>query len=122
MKKYITIIISILLLITITTPFTVNAKTAKETLLENVVTTGDGLYKDEYEEGRYIYKGANPNNYITFNNETWRIISVENDGPIKIMLNESLEDMMWDSTNSNNIPSPPFLCSIPPGRSCPFFR
>ena len=51
MKKYITITISILLLITITTPFTVNAKTAKETLLENVVTTKDGLYKDEYEEG-----------------------------------------------------------------------
>ena len=55
MRKYITITISILLLITITTPFTVNAKTSKETLLENVVTTGDGLYKDEYEEGRYIY-------------------------------------------------------------------
>ena len=34
-----------------------------------VVTTGDGLYKDEYEEGKYTYKGANPNNYITFNNE-----------------------------------------------------
>ncbi len=30
----------------------------------NVVTTGDGLYADTYEEGRYIYKGAFPNNYI----------------------------------------------------------
>ena len=36
----------------------------------------DGLYQDEYESGRYFYKGANPNNYITFNNETWRILSV----------------------------------------------
>lgn len=98
MKKYITITISILLLITITTPFTVNAKTAKETLLENVVTTKDGLYKDEYEEGRYIYKGENPNNYITFNNEYagWRIISVEKDGTIKIIKNQSIGKMIFD--------------------------
>lgn len=98
MKKYITITISILLLITITTPFTVNAKTAKETLLENVVTTGDGLYKDEYEEGRYIYKGENPKNYITFNNEYagWRILSVEKDGTIKIIKNQSIGNMIFD--------------------------
>lgn len=42
---------------------------------------GDGLYKDVYESGRYIYKGVNPNNYITFNGEEagWRIISLESD-------------------------------------------
>ena len=51
-----------------------------------IVTNGDGLYKDEYEEGRYFYKGANTNNYITFNGETagWRIMSIESDGTIKI--------------------------------------
>ena len=54
-----------------------------------VVDSGDGLYKDEYEDGKYTYKGANPNNYITFNNETWRIISVDSSGLIKIMRNES---------------------------------
>ena len=51
----------------------------------DTVTSGDGLYKDEYEEGRYFYRGANPNNYITFNNELWRILSVEKDGTIKIV-------------------------------------
>ena len=66
-----------------------------------VVTTGDGLYADEYESGKYIYKGTNPNNYITFNNETWRIISVEADGTIKIMRNESIGNQKWDSGNSN---------------------
>ena len=66
-----------------------------------IVTEGDGLYKDEYENGRYIYKGANPNNYITFNNETWRIISVENDGTIKIMRNESIGNQKWDLDGSN---------------------
>ena len=68
-------------------------------ILENVeiVTSGDGLYKDEYEEGRYIYKGTNPNNYITFNNETWRIISIESDKTIKIMREESIGNRPWDN-------------------------
>ena len=62
----------------------------------------DGLYADEYEPGRYIYKGANSNNYITFNNETWRIISIEADGSIKIMRNESIGSRSWDISNSND--------------------
>ena len=65
------------------------------------VTEGDGLYADEYESGRYFYKGANPNNYITFNNETWRILSVEADGRIKIVRDELLPKRNWDSTSSN---------------------
>ena len=62
-----------------------------------------GLEKDEYE-CRYFFAGANPNNYITFNDETagWRIISVECDGTIKIMRNDSIGDMVWDSSSSNN--------------------
>jgi len=76
--------------------------TAAEKLIETAVTTGDGLYADEYEEGRYVYKGANPNNYITFNNETWRILSVENDGTLKIMKKDSIGNMAFDSSNSNN--------------------
>ncbi len=71
-------------------------------LIASAVTTGDGLYADEYEEGRYVYKGANPNNYITFNNETWRILSVENDGTLKIMKKDSIGNMAFDSSNSNN--------------------
>ena len=66
-----------------------------------IVESGDGLYADEYESGKYIYKGTNPNNYITFNNETWRIISVEADGTIKIMRNESIGNRVFDSGNSN---------------------
>ena len=69
-----------------------------------VVTSGDGLYKDEYEEGRYFYKGTNPNNYITFNNEQagWRIISIEPDKTIKIMRINSIGNQAWDSSDSNN--------------------
>ena len=44
----------------------------------------------------YRYIGSSPNNYITFNDELWRIIGVF-DGRIKIIRNDSLGDMRWDS-------------------------
>ena len=70
--------------------------------MREVVTSGDGLYKDEHEEGRYIYKGTNPNNYVTFNGENagWRVISVENDGTIKIIRINSLRNSYWNSTDN----------------------
>ena len=74
-----------------------------------ITTTGDGLYKDEYEEGRYIYKGKNVNNYITFNNEVWRIVSVEPDKTIKIMREASIGNRAWDSSDSNNWARPASL-------------
>ena len=66
-----------------------------------VVSSGDGLYADEYEAGKYTYKGTSLDNYITFNNETWRIISIESDGTIKIMRNASIGKMAFDADNSN---------------------
>ena len=70
----------------------------------NTVTSGDGLYKDEYEDGRYFYRGTNPNNYITFNGENagWRIVSLEADGMIKIVKINSIGTMKWDDKNTNN--------------------
>ena len=83
--------------------------TAGDTILDNtdIVTSGDGLYEDEYEDGKYTYKGANPNNYVTFNNETagWRIISINSDGTIKIMRDADIntsDNLAWDSSRSNN--------------------
>ena len=78
-------------------------------ITDNITTTGDGLYIDEYEEGRYIYKGTNPNNYVEFNNELWRIISKETDGTIKIVRNELLTNMAFDTSNSNNWAKPTTL-------------
>ena len=91
-------------------------KTAGDTILDNtdIVTSGDGLYEDEYEDGRYFYKGANPNNYVTFNNEKagWRIISIEPDGTIKIMRTEDINNgngIAWDTSNNNNWARPSSL-------------
>ena len=87
--------------------------TAGDTILDNtdIVTSGDGLYEDEYEDGRYFYKGANPNNYVTFNNEQagWRIVSIEPDGTIKIMRTASIGNQYWDTSNSNNWARPASL-------------
>ena len=63
------------------------------------VESGDGLYADEYEPGRYIYRGQDPDNYITFNNETWRIISKEADGTYKIIRNDILAKRAYDEAN-----------------------
>ena len=55
-----------------------------------LVSSGDGLYEDSYESGRYIYRGQSPNNYVEFNNELWRIIAKETDGTYKIIRDELL--------------------------------
>ena len=80
-------------------------KPAGEQIIEDA-----GLEKDPYE-CRYFFTGANPNNYITFNNEIagWRIISVECDGTIKIIRNNSIGNMVWDTSNSNNWARPASL-------------
>ncbi|MBD9099030.1 hypothetical protein EGP98_05520 [bacterium] len=57
----------------------------------------------------YRYIGANPNNYVKFNDELWRIIGVfdVDDGTgkiekrMKIIRNESIGNVYWDSNNSN---------------------
>ena len=75
-----------------------------------LVESGDGLYEDTYESGRYVYKGANPDNYIEFDNgEVWRIIAKEADGTYKILKNELLPNQTWDSSNSNNWARPATL-------------
>ena len=71
-------------------------------ITDDTVTSGDGLYKDEYEEGRYIYKGANPNNYVEFNNELWRIIAKETDGTMKILKNKILMESPFDNANNRS--------------------
>lgn len=64
-------------------------------------TNKDGLYKDIYENEKCTYKGANPNNYIIFNNDIWRIISISTDNTIKIIRGEIVESRIWDTNNNN---------------------
>ena len=89
--------------------------TASDYLINNVVSEDintsptNGLFaidnqgelttSDSPREYRYI--GANPDNYIQFNNELWRIIGIF-DGQLKIIRNESLVNMVWDDEDEQN--------------------
>ena len=74
-------------------------KYGSDTITDLLPSNPDELYKDEH--GNIRYYGKNPNNYVSFNNELWRIIGVI-DGKIKIIRNESIGDMQWNSTRNNN--------------------
>lgn len=62
--------------------------------------TSNGLISNENENNKYSYTGTNPNNYITFNGETWRIISIENDKTIKIIRWNNSTIKEYDETNN----------------------
>lgn len=98
MKK-INIILLALLTIVIPNSVLASQTRAKDYLTKQLVTKGDGLYEDQYDRGRYIYRGINPNNYIEFNNELWRIISVEKDETIKIIKTTNIDNQVFDETN-----------------------
>lgn len=70
-------------------------------LEELKVTSGEGLYIDTFEENRFVYKGENPNNYITFNDELYYIIAIEPDDSLKIRKVSSLENRAWNTTLVN---------------------
>ena len=74
--------------------------TAAEMLKAKVVTSGDGLYTDSTEAGRYVYRGVNPNNYITLGTDTYRIISVESDNTLKVIKNGSIGSKAFDTQNA----------------------
>ncbi len=68
----------------------IKERNAAKQLIEKVVTSGDGLYQDNYEENRYVYKGLNPSNYLLFNGNLWRIVSVEPSDNLKIVKNTDI--------------------------------
>ena len=74
-------------------------KTA-DILKKNVVTSGDGLYVDNTVDGRYIYRGGKPNNYIKLGDDLYRIISLEKDGTIKVIKKDSIGNKAWDKENA----------------------
>ena len=74
-------------------------KYGSDTITDLLPSNPDELYKDEHGDIRYY--GANPNNYVSFNNELWRILGVI-DGKIKIIRNEIIGGYDWNSTNNNN--------------------
>ena len=60
----------------------------------------DGLKKDNTPDQNIRYYGSNPNNYVLFNNELWRIIGVFGNN-VKLVRSEKLGNLSWDSSESS---------------------
>ena len=62
------------------------------------------------QENGYRYEGKDPNNYIWFNNEIWRIIGVFDENShgvsgqnlVKIIRNESIGGLVWDNDTTES--------------------
>ena len=64
--------------------------------------TTEGLYQIKSEDGNsYYYRGIVNNNYIKFGNYIWRIVGINPDNSIKIILEKSATSMNYsDKTNA----------------------
>ena len=75
-----------------------NVLSASATLTTDYASAGDasGLYKSidgETNSGTtYFYRGAVTNNYVSFAGFIWRIVRINEDGSIRLLLNEGINN------------------------------
>ena len=89
--------------------FTSKTPTNINNYIKGLAGTTQGNGQVVNEKG-YRYEGKNPNNYIYFNNELWRIIGVFDASShgktgeylTKIIRNDSLGGYAWDKSGKNN--------------------
>ena len=62
------------------------------------VYEGSGLYNNETG---YVYKGEVDNNYLVYNNMIWRIVRINTDKSIVIILEDSMTMLPWNSKSVN---------------------
>ncbi len=82
----------------------------KVIVAENLVTyitnlyktnnTSNNLKKDNTPDQNIRYYGSDPNNYVRFNNELWRIIGVFGNN-VKLIRSEKLGNLSWDSSEES---------------------
>lgn len=59
------------------------------------VYEGEGIY---LINGSNIYKGENVNNYIKYSNLLWRILRINEDKSLDIILEDSVNSLKWNNT------------------------
>ena len=88
--------------------------------MPELAVSGDGLYEAQGEPGRYIYRGTNPNNYINLKENgtdvTYRILSYESDGTIKVVRDASLGNIAWDPQANRQNTAAGYYCNS--GNGC----
>ena len=89
--------------------FEIITKTYLNDYITRLAGTTQGTGQVVNENG-YRYEGKNPNNYVWFNNEYWRIIGVfdsashgqNNKNLVKIIRADVLDGLAWHKSNSND--------------------
>ena len=89
--------------------FTTISQTNLNSYIMNLSGSEQGTGQVVQENG-YRYEGKDPNNYIWFNNELWRIIGVFDSAShgvsgqnlVKIIRNESIGGLAWHKSNTND--------------------
>ena len=72
-------------------------------LIAETLKSKTGVVQDPLIERRYIYRGNTVNNYLKFSGKTWRILSIEPDGSIKLLdYTYNSEAKVWDSSTTSN--------------------
>ena len=71
----------------------------KEAILKNspYQTEGEGLYR---VGGASVYKGSNVDNYFKYSGLLWRIVSINVDGTIDLVLNEPINSIYYNDKNT----------------------
>ena len=76
-------------------------KLSDKIISDGVVDAGSGLY---HINGEYVFRGEFPNNFVSFDGKKWRIIKINDDKSIKmILLDKDIDRGVWDDRyNSSN--------------------
>ena len=90
--------------------FTTISQTNLNSYIINLSGSEQGTGQVVQENG-YRYEGKDPNNYIWFNNELWRIIGVFDENShgqsgqnlVKIIRNDSIGGLVWDNDTTESI-------------------
>ena len=62
---------------------------------ENIVTEDSGLY---YMNGEYVFRGENVNNFVKIDENLWRIVKVDKNNEVVLILNEPYVNVKnWDN-------------------------
>ena len=80
----------------------VNSQDGSVLLAKDIVGKSEFATDDEdgliSSSGNYIYKGAVDNNYLRYNDMLWRIVRINSDNSIDIILNDYISLLPWNSS------------------------
>ena len=78
-------------------------KSATNEVGSQVSTTNEGLLEDADDDGAtYYFRGAVDNNYVSFANLTWRVVRINGDGSVRLVLDGVADTLSnYKSENEN---------------------